>query len=156
MKKIFFLLLFLPLSFMFSCTKDDDLAQVDLTLTLDNVTELNGNFYTISGNEISIEGVDVKSLNGKPATITNVIFYFEGRPIAVLPGYMATGEINTSGLKDGTYTLSLTGQVLEEGKTITDIAANYSLTIVSNEENIPEEAPEIGTYSVTYRIDAHK
>lgn len=156
MKKLFYLLLLLPLSFLMSCNSEDDLAQVDLTITLEGVTELNGNFYTISGNDITIKNLFVKSLNGKNAVITNVTYYFEGRPMIGVPGNPFLGTFSTEGLPSGTYTLGLTGLVLEVDKTVTTVSCSYPLTIVDSEEDLPEGAPEIGSYSQTITLDASK
>ena len=152
MKKLLYFLFILPLAFFASCNSDDDLAQVDLTITLDGVTMLNGNFYTISGNDITIQDLTVEALNGKNAAITNVTFYFEGRPILGSGFYPSRGTFSTSGLTDGTYYLGLTGLALEVDKTVTTVSCSFPLTIVENKEDLPSEAPEIGSYSSTIRL----
>lgn len=142
----------MPFAFLASCNNDDDLPQVDLTLTLGQVTEVNDNFYTVLGNEISLEGLSVKALNGKNATVQNVMFYFNGFPLVGSFGNPFTGKIPTEGLKAGTYNLEFTGLLLEEDKSISNIACSFPIIIVEEEEDLPENAPEIGIYSQTLRI----
>ena len=160
MKKLFYLLYLLPLAFFASCSNDDDLANVDLTLTLSGVTQIeeNGAFYTVAGNDITVDGVSVKSLTGKDATIVNVRYFFQGVPLPFLtnPDDPMLGTFSTEGIEAGNYTLSLTAQVLQVDKTITNVAANYRVVIVENAEDLPDNAPEIGTYHVTTTIAPEK
>lgn len=150
MKKLFYLLYLLPVAFFASCNDKDDLANVDLTLTLGGVTqtEENGVFYTVAGEEITIEKVGVKSLTSKDAALANVMYYFEGFPVMFDPETSVLG-IDTEDFEAGTYTLSLTGQILQVDKTLTNFASSYSIVVVESSEDLPEGAPEIGSYSIT-------
>lgn len=158
MKKLFYLLFLLPIAMFSSCSNDDELANVDLTLTLDGVTqtEENGIFYTVEGNDITIEGVDVKSLSGKDAILVNVIYYFQGYPLIGNPANPFLGTFSTEDLEPGTYNLSLRAEVLEVDKSITSIATNYPIVVVKSSEDLPANAPEIGSYSVTLRLQPEK
>ena len=156
MKKLFYLLYLLPVLLMASCSNDDDLAEVDLTLTLSGVTQVKGNFYAVSGDDITIDGIGVKSLTNKNATITRVMYYFEGIPLIGNPADPFLGSFSTEGLKSGTYALSFTGWVVQEDKSITTVACNFPVTIVSSAEDLPEGAPEIGTYSSTVTVRPDK
>lgn len=151
MKKLFYLLFLLPVAFMASCNSDD-LPSADLTLTLGGVTQDDGYFYTVAGNEISIEDITVKALSGKNAGVTNVIFYFEGYPLIGNPGNPFEGVISTEGLKAGTYSLSMSGNLVEEDKTLSTFGITFYIKIVESEEDLPAGAPEIGTYSATVRL----
>ncbi len=81
MKKLFYLLFVLPLAFFASCDDDDDMAQVDLTLTLSGVTLSEGDYYAVQGDTIKIDGVNVKSLTNQAATVTGVRDFFDGYPV---------------------------------------------------------------------------
>lgn len=154
MKKLLYLLLLMPLPFLFSCSDDDDLAQVDMTLTLSGVSQSDNVFYTVAGENVTIENLTVKSLNGNAATVANVIFYFNGVPLIGNPGNPFTGTFSTEGLESGTYTFSMAGQVLEVDKTITDFTYSTPIVIVESEEDLPEGAQTLGTYSQTVRLDS--
>lgn len=175
MKKLFYLLIALPLAFFASCSNDDDLPQVDLTLTVSGVTQYDNAFYAVQGEEesgtdgqksdadseenevptniISIEGLTAKSLTNKNATVVNAVYYLDGR---ILPPSFETSyvcQIPTDMLGIGTHTLSVTANVLQEDKSIANTALNFPLKIVANYEDLPAGAPEIGTYSVTMKMD---
>lgn len=150
MKKLFYLL-FLPFTFLISCG-NNDLAEVDLTISLENVTVDSGKFYTVSGYEVSIESFYTQSLNGKNSTVANVRFYFEGVPLVGLPGVPDIGSFSTEYLDPGEYKLTAVGQVLQEDKSITDFYCVYPVVVVEDESDLPSDAPEIGTHSLSLRL----
>lgn len=152
MKKLSYLLLLLPLSFLFSCSNDKDFSPVDLTLTLSGVTMSNDNFYTVAGETVTIDNLEAKAIDGTNSGVSNLVFYLNGVPLVGQPGNPFNGEINTENLPAGTYTLGVTGYMLQEGASLMDFASSYSLTIVSSEDDLPADAPEIGTYSTTVRF----
>lgn len=176
MKKLFYLLLMLPLAFFASCSDDDDLPQVDLTLTLSGVTQYDDAFYAVKaetsdiGTEavatdtedgkddetlpegvITIDSFTAQSLNGKDASVANVTFFIDG--LFVPPSFNTpyVCAISTENLPVGTHTLSVTANVLQVDKSIANAALNYPLKIVASAEELPAGAPAIGTYSITVR-----
>lgn len=176
MKKLFYLLLVLPLALMASCSDDDDLPQVDLTLTMSGVTQYEDAFYAIGGaaaddeaatpqadtevdgdeetlpeGVITIDGLTAKSLTNQNAAVANTVYFLDGyllRPSFDTPYVCA---INASALPVGTHTLSVTTNVLQEDKSIANAALNFPLKIVASAEDLPAGAPAIGTYSITVR-----
>lgn len=140
----------LPLAFFASCSDDDDIAQVDFNVTVSGVTKYNGNFYTVAGNEVSVDDVSVKSLTDQAATVTAVRYFLNGVPI--IPEYEDgefTINFTTENLKAGTYSLGITATVLQVDKSINTAALSLPLVIVAEESELPSEAPEIGTYTTT-------
>lgn len=156
MKKLFYLLLMLPLAFFASCNDDDDLAQVDFEVTLSGVTQVNDNFYTVQGNTVNIDGVSVKSLTDKAATVTGVRYFLDGFPIwaSVEEGNFSFA-FTTEGMEAGSHNLAITATVLQVDKTITSAALNIPIIIVEKTEDLPAGAPEIGTYSTTLRMSTN-
>jgi hypothetical protein len=154
MKKLFYLLFVLPLAFFASCDDDDDMAQVDLTLTLNGVTLSEGDYYAVQGDTIKIDGVNVKSLTNQAATVTGVRYFFDGYPVFGSIEHPFNCSILTTGIDSGTHTLSLTATILQVDKSITSAAVNFPVKIVDNKESLPADAPEIGTYSQTVRLQA--
>ena len=152
MKKLLFLFFLLPFSLLISCDNDKDLSPVDLTLTLSGVTESDDVFFTIAGEEVTIEGLTAKSINGKNSALSNITFYLNGVPLIGYPGNPFQGTFSTEGLEAGTYYLSMSGNLLQEGASIQIFTAEYAIKIVENEEDLPDNTPEIGTYSQTIRI----
>lgn len=157
MKKLFYLLFVLPLAFFASCNDDDDLAQVDFEVTLSGVTQVNDNFYTVAGNTVNIDGVSVKSLTDKAATVTGVRYYLDGFPIwaSVEEGNFSFA-FTTEGMEAGSHNLAITATVLQVDKSITSAALNIPIVVVENAEDLPSGAPEIGTYTTTLRMNTTK
>lgn len=148
MKKLLYLLFLLPLALLGSCSDDDDLAQVDMTVTMSNVTQVGHTFYAIKGSTVKIDGTTVKPAAGKQATIVGVNYYMNGLPMPM--AFAAPYAIEfTADLPAGSYILDVTGEVLQVDKSITNMLAKFPFTIVETEEDLPEGAPEIGTYSST-------
>ena len=156
MKKFYYLFLLLPLTLLMSCSNDDDFSPVDMTLTLGGVTLVNNNFYSVAGEKVSVENLEVKSIDGKNSAVTNVLFSLNGVPLNGVPGSPFVSSIPTENLQPGTYSIEITGNLLQVDSSIKVFAVDYSLTIVESEEDLPTDAPEIGSYSQTIRISENK
>ena len=152
MKKLFYLFLLLPFTMLVSCSKDD-FSPVDMTLTLSGVTQVNDHFYSVEGEDITIENLTVKALNGENCGLANVVYSLDGIPLLGTPGNPFLGTIPTENLPGpGTYSLNITGNLLEVGSAVKVFAVSYPITIVESAEDLPENAPEIGSYSYTITI----
>ena len=156
MKKFFYLLLLLPFSMLMSCDDDKDFSPVDMTLTLDGVTYYNNSFYTISGDDVTIENLSAKALGDKNTEIANVTFYFDGIPLIGEPGNPFRGTFSTENIPAGNYTINVAGNLLQVDSSIKIFSVNYPLTIVASEDELPAGAPEIGSYSQTVTITKDK
>ena len=155
MKKLFYLLFLLPLAFFASCSDDDDLAQVDFSVTLSGVSQVDSKFYTVVGDTVSVDGVSVKSLTDKAATVTGVRYHLDGYPIwASIEEAKFNFSFTTKDMKPGTHTFTVTSTVLQVDKSITSAVVNIPLVVVEDEEKLPEGAPEIGTFTTTVRLSS--
>lgn len=152
MKKLLYLLLLMPFSLLISCNDEKDFSPVDLTLTLSGVTVSDDVFITVTGEEITIDGITAKSIDGKNSALANITFYLNGAPLIGTPGNPFSGTFSTEGFEAGTYYISLTGNLLQEDAPIQIFTAEYPIKIVENQEDLPENTPEIGTYTHTIRI----
>ena len=152
MKKLIYLFFLLPFSLLISCNDDKDISPVDITLTLSGVTESEDVFFTVAGEEVSIEGITAKSIDGKNSALSNVIFYLNGMPLIGSPANPFQGTFSTEGFEAGTYYISMTGNLLQEGASIQIFTVEFPIKIVESQEDLPENAPEIGTYSQTIRM----
>lgn len=133
------------------CSDDDNLSPVDVTITMSGVTQSNDNFYAIAGDEVSCSNILAKAVDGKNTTVANMTFYLNGMPIPYTP-YDPFFTLSTEGMEPGTYTISFAGNLLQEDTSIKVFSGAYTLTLVENAENLPEGAPEIGDYSISFRI----
>lgn len=151
MKKLFYLLL-VPLAFLMSCSDDNDVKEVNMTLTLSGVTQYDNTFYTVVGENIVIDSFTAKAENGKDAGFANVVYYLNGMPLDSGLGVPFDGVISTENLTPGTYTLSMAGKLLVVDSSVMNFAASYKIVVVESQEDLPANAPEIGTYSQTVSI----
>ena len=156
MKNLFYLSLLLPLAFLMSCSDDNDFSPVDLTITLSGVTVSDGYFYTVSGENISINNLEVKGTDGKKTTVANVVFDLNAYPLAINPDSPYLGIVSTDGLPSGTYSLGVTGNLLQVDSSLKNFFISYPLKIVASNEDLPEDAQVLGTYSMTYRLTDSK
>ena len=154
MKKLLYLLLLLPLGLFTACDKDDDLAPFDMTITLSGVTQVDNTFYIVAGETFSIDNFQVKGTGDKNNTCANVMFFLGGSPL--FPEYWPSEgfqySYSTAGLEPGVYTLGVTGNLLQVDASIMSFASSYRFVVVGSEEDLPDGAPALGTYSaaITY------
>lgn len=152
MKKLFYLFLLLPFSLLMSCNDDKDFSPVDMTMTLSGVTQVNGNFYTVAGENVSIDNLSVKAIDGKNTSLANTMFSLNGAPLFGEIGSESIASFSTENLTPGTYEIQVTGNLLQVDSSIKIYAVVYNLTVVESVEDLPADAPAIGTYSQTIKI----
>ena len=149
MKKLLYLFLLLPFAMLTSCNKED-LAPFAMTLTLSNVSGVDGSFYAVAGTNITIESLTVDPIGGKNTALQGVMFYLDGRPMLGAPWFAtAPWVFSTEGLAPGQHTIGIAGNLLQIDQSIQEFTASYSLVIVDSTESLPEGAPELGTSSQT-------
>lgn len=159
MKKIFnLLLLMLPLAFLASCSNDDDFPEVDLTLTLSNVyqDESNGNLYVVEDQEENpvIDSFSAKSLiSGKEAAVTNVFFSLNN--MVRLFGTVeepAKVVIPIDMMRSNKNYLNVSATVLQVDKSMASCFLDVPVYLVEKVENLPANIGELGTYSITMKM----
>ena len=155
MKKFYYLLLLLPFSLFFSCN-DKDFSPVDMTLTLEGVTSIDNGFYTVAGENVILQNFEASSLDGSNTGVSNVMINLNGMPLLPEPDASYITSFSTENLRAGTYSLNITGTLLQEGSSVMNFALSYPVTIVDSEEDLPAGAPAIGTYSQTVRFSESK
>lgn len=149
MKKLIYLLLLLPFAALTSCEKED-LAPFDMTLTLGGVSQYDGSFYAVQGDDITIESLKVNPVGGKNTALSNVMFYVDGVPLWANPWDTENGiTFSTANLPAGTHTIGINGNLLQVDQSIQVFAVTYKLVLVDSEEGLPEGAPELGSFSST-------
>lgn len=158
MKKLFYLFLLLPLAFLASCSNDDNMPQVDLTLTLDGVTQNpeTEQFYIVNGTEASVQSLVAKSLTDKEAVCTNCIFYIDGLQITDTFIEPFASDIPTAALSPGLHYLQARTTILQIDKSITVGYISIPIIVVASTEDLPDRLPALGTYSVTMRMQKSK
>lgn len=152
MKKWFYLMLLSVLPVMAaslaSCDDDDDLPNVDISLSVDRGTVVDGVIYVVQGDTLQVASVNV--VNNEPnkaAAITNVNYYWDGiyYAPAVFSPYGMT-FVTSESTPIGSHDIGISCTVLAVDKSIATAALNYPVKVVADADEIPE--PTTDTHAI--------
>ena len=135
------ILLFLPALALVSCSDDNDLPKVGITVDFKNPV-VNDTVYAVAGDSLVVNSVTVKNLeNDKAVALTQVPYYIDGFYLgtAVIPPYDASVLV-PEGTRVGRHILELTAPVLMVDKAPADAVLGFYLKVVESEDDIPDEA----------------
>ena len=149
MKRIIYFLCAIAIATLTSCSDDNDLAQVDVNIEISGITVVDNVLYTIEGENVTLENTTVNSLTAQPAIIQRVAYSLDYTLLLPEFGKPFTASFSTEGLRIGKHLLGMEGVILQVDKTLTPIRTQLPLIIVEKKEDLPENAPEIGTYTIT-------
>ena len=153
MKKLLYLLLLLPLSFLASCDDDDDMPDVRVDVSMSNVTQYEGITYVVQGDTLVVNSVTVEPVTGGRATLTGVEYVWDIYSQNMGIGYSPIAPFgiriptNTVGL--GNHLLQLRTAILQVDKSVANALISYPIKVVESADDIPSTAPEKGTYTAT-------
>lgn len=149
MKKIFSLLLAVPMLAMLASCDDDnsnDLPDVSVSIEYSGATMEDGVLTIPQGQTLTIDALKVTPAEGTPeAALGNVVYYLDGFPI------FATGiaphgcSISTENLSEGTHTLSVHAQVLQVDRPMGYGLFRYTMQVVAPSEDNGGTTPDSGT-----------
>ncbi|MDE5874659.1 MAG: hypothetical protein K2H15_03340 [Muribaculaceae bacterium] len=157
MKKFLFILISLPFMLFVSCSNDSADLEPDTVLTVDNtvevsgVTLLNDTLYTVVGTTIELNGVAVKTVSPQPASLHSALYFLDGNVIAS-KNRAAAPNFTTDSNAVGKHTISVAATLRRADDSLTGVAINLPLVVVSESSKLPAAAPVIGTYSRTIRV----
>ncbi|MCD8387597.1 MAG: hypothetical protein LUD17_12015 [Bacteroidales bacterium] len=142
MKKMFYLLIaalpIMAIAFA-SCSNDDDLPNVDISLDVSEGTVVDDTIYVVQGDSLVISGITVtNNEEGKAATVTNVNYYWDGYfmgPSIFSPFGFA---ISTENVSVGIHTIGVTCTVLAVDKSIATAALSFPVRVVESTTDLPE------------------
>ncbi len=155
MKKLLYLLLVVPFAMMFSsCSNDDDLPNVDITMSFDNAVVDNGTVYVVQDSVFSITGLTTKAVDSnKQSAIVNVRYFWNGIPA---PGLTWSGlpmQIDMAQMpqpESGNNILGLDATLLETDKSISYCSIRIPIKAVESEADLPGgQLPGEATLSFT-------
>lgn len=162
MKKLFSLLLLaLPLTFLAtSCSDDDDLPNVDITVKMSNCKKLDNTIYVVRGQTLDIDGITVKNLDGdKPALITQATYYWDyyvlGTSVIAPYGFQIATVAPTEeveGTPLGKHLLVIEMPVLAEDKSVATGIVDFVVQVVESEDQIPADAVTPGDTEQTVSL----
>ncbi len=143
MKKWFYLMLLAVMPLMAvslaSCDDDDDLPNVDISLSVDKGTVVDGTIYVVQGDTLQIASVNV--VNNEPnkgAAITNVNYYWDGvyYAPAIFSPYGMT-FVTSEKTPVGSHGIGISCTVLAVDKTIATAVMSCPVQVVAGAEDIP-------------------
>lgn len=152
MKKLLYLLLLLPLGFLASCSDDDDLPSVDISVNIANAVDANGKIYIVAGTPLTVESIEAKGLGGKAAAISGVNYILDhvGMGYTIVSPF--SGQIDAAYLPAGNHLFTLTFDVLQVDKSIAYAQLSTIVTVVSSESDLPDGAVP-GPVTLSYTLN---
>lgn len=155
MKKFIYLLLALPL-FMVSCNSDDDLPNVDFSVTYEGGTEVGGTIYVVQGTELAITGIYVTPVNSNHnAALAGATYYWDYIPAGSTIVEPFGRAFDTAMYSVGQHVITIVCPVLEVDCTPATATLALPVQIVASADDIPSSGDtpaDPGTYvpKVTY------
>lgn len=137
MKKILFLVLVLPLLIV-SCNDDEnDLPNIDFEVSITGGINIDGVLYVIKGDTLSIDSIDVISLDNKGAAIGAVTYFWDYFPIATNPFVPYGLKIATDRMHIGNHLLQMECPVYVVDYPILTAYFTYPIKLVESVDSIP-------------------
>lgn len=130
----------LAMSFGFaSCSDDNDLPNVDMSITISGAQAVDGTIYVVQGDTLSIEAITVKNLDSnKGAAITAATYFWDYYRLgtALMPPYgfdIATTTETTL----GKHILEIESPLYASDKSPAVSIQVYDVVVVANADEIP-------------------
>lgn len=143
MKKLLYLLLVIPFAMMFSsCSNDNDLPNVDITMSFDNAVVKDGTVYVLQNEEFSITGLTTKAVDSnQQSAIVNVRYFWNGYPAPGLTWSNFPMVINMADMpqpESGNNILGLDATLLETDKSMSYCTLRIPIKAVDKVEDLPD------------------
>lgn len=135
MKKLFYLLLALPLA-LISCD-DNKLPDVDAYASFDGGTQVDDVYYVVKGNVLQVTGVTLVNHGDKEATLGGVRYFWDYMPMATTVIAPYAINIETENMPVGNHLLSAEMPIYAVGYSICTGYIAKKIVIVEEEEDIP-------------------
>lgn len=148
MKKLLYTLFLLPLLFSGACSDDDDLPEVNVEVTFDNVVASGNSLYIVKDTPFTITSISAKGIGSK-ALVTSASYYWDNFRIgwnAVAPFGV---EFNPALSTVGDHLLGISAEIAQEGKSLGVTAVTATVKVVETEEDLPDGA-EPGQITINF------
>lgn len=152
MKRLYYLLLVLPvLALMAACSDDDkDLPKVNITADYADAEMINDVLTVTQGQPLKIEKLTVTPVEGtKKAMLGNVVYYIDGLPVGSTGVSPYSAEFSTENLAEGTHTLGIVAQVFQVDREPGFAVGSISFAVTADGIN-----PGTGTLPFTSTVSA--
>ncbi|MDE6650011.1 MAG: hypothetical protein K2K45_08790 [Muribaculaceae bacterium] len=156
MKKLLYLLLVLPFTMMFSsCSNDNDLPNVEITMSFDNAAVDDGTVYVVQDSVFSITGISTKALDSnQQAAIANVRYFWNGYPAPNLTWSNMPIEIDMAQMpvtSSGKCLLGLNATLLETDKSMAYCSLDIPIQTVESVDSLPQGV-EFGQVDMIFTV----
>lgn len=143
MKILKLLFLTMPLLAAFAaCSDDNEMPQVDISLTYRNAKVVNEAVYVVKPDTLFVDSVSVTAVRqGHIAGVFGPVnYYLDGVFVGSNPIIPNGMGILTEKLDPGTYSLGLSMNVAEEGCELATALVSVKMVVVSDPSEIPSSA----------------
>ena len=137
MKKLFYLLLALPLLSLVSCSDDDDMPNVEVVATFEGGTQVGDVYYVVQGDEFQVTGVNLINHGDKEATLGGVRYFWDYMPIGTTITAPYALNISTAELPVGSHLLTAEMPIYAVGYSMCTGYMGKKVQIVAEPEDIP-------------------
>ena len=154
MKKLFYLLLVIPFAMMVSsCSNENDLPNVKITMSFDNAAVEDGTVYVLEGETFSITGISTKAVDtNQQSAIANVRYFWNGYPAPEWTWSEMPIEINMAEMPQPESRKNLIGieaTLLETDKSMSYCSLRIPVVAVDAVEDLPDGLV-LGETSITF------
>lgn len=159
MKKFFlFALVLSGLAFVAtSCDDDDDLPNVDFSVSISGAENIDGTIYVVQGDTLSIDSLGVTNVgSNKPAAITGAEYYWDYAWIgtsAIQP--YGFNIVTTPATRLGNHLLQIKTGVVAVDKAPGVAILAYNVNVVADSSEIPATPAPVNTFSVSHGMKAN-
>lgn len=156
MKKLFYLLLALPMVLGLASCSDNDLPEVNVNMTFNNVVAKDGSLYAVKDSVISLVAITTRAVDSdKDAAIANMLYYWNGIPAPGLTWSPLPMKIPLPLMPlraSGLNVLGMEATVLEVDKSMANCYIRVPIVTVDKAEDLPDGAqPGLATYTIRIR-----
>lgn len=138
MKRLLLFLLPLTALVLTSCHDDDDMPNVDVSVSYVGATQVNDQLYVVRADSFAITDVTLTAINASHnAGTTSVQYSIDGMPLAFSSLAPFAIQIPIERLADGSHVLMLQMPILEEGCEVANGLYFIKFTIVETADEIP-------------------
>lgn len=147
MKKLFSLLLALPMIFFASCSDDKDVPDVSVNTEISGAYQVpNDNaLYVVKGETMTIDAVTLTSHTGKEAAISSVTYVWDYISVGTNVVSPFTQSLTMETVEPGDHLLQLNMIIAAVGYPITTGVVAYPVKVVASADDLPAGAELMGT-----------
>lgn len=143
MKKLFYMLLALPMMFgVSSCSDDKEVPDAEVTASFSGVYTVPGDnvIYAVLGDPIVVESVTVDNHSDEQVALGPVTYIWNGFDMGTTPVSPFKYVISTDYLTKGNNLLTIRTNLLVVDHPIYTALVQYKITVVPDEESLPDGA----------------